>query len=332
MQDLPACLCYTFMEANPMKSGFWGILVTAGVLLSVGSSAYAAGMKEQPELDATTSKAITAYTREILRTGGDPSRARPALLLVVERNAAADLTDNLFGALRDPDSYTALAATLEDALAAAGEKDRSFIRFNLARVHLIRAGHTNVTSSRNALLDRASRVAAALGTDVRDPAADGLRGDIASTRGRVEEAAAAYKRMVSSGGSRADSLLRTGIAYARARRYSFAEQSLLAAARATGLNGALDPLITYRAYQELAAVYLQQGNSPEAVQALRQSVAKLDSTVPLGFPFRLDVAQRLLTQPTYIGDVQSYLESVVRLAPDNEDARNLLARVKAARL
>jgi tetratricopeptide (TPR) repeat protein len=314
-----------------MQSGFWGVLVTVGILFSISSSAFGAGMKGQSELDSTTSKAITAYTREILRTGGDPSRARPALLLVVERNAAADLTDNLTGALRDRDTYTAVAATLEDALEAAGEKDKPFIRYNLARVHLLKAGSTNITGTRNDLLDRASRAADALRTDVRDPAADGLRGDIESARGRVEEAAAAYKRMVASGGSRADSLLRTGIAYSRARRYTFAEQSLLAAARIPGMNGTLDPLITYRAYQELAATYLLQGNSPEAAQALRQSTTKLGPEVPLGFPFRLDVAQRLMTQRAYIGDVQSYLESVVRFAPDNEDARNLLARVKATR-
>lgn len=317
-----------------MKAGIRGTLITlvlAGVLFSVSGRAFADGLREQPMLDSTTAKAITAYTREILRTGGDPSRARPALLLVVERNAAADLTDNLSGALRDRDSYTAIAATLEDVLAAAAEKDRPFIRFNLARTHLIRAGYATMTASRNALLDRASVVAEGLRGELRDPAADGLRGDIESARGQVDDAVAAYKRMIASGGSKADSLYRTGIAYARARRYNFAEQSLLAAARVPGADGVPNPQFAYRAYQELAATYLLEGNHPEALQALRQSVTKLGSEVPPGFPFRLDVAQRLLTQKIYVRDVQTYLETVVRLAPDNEDARNLLTRVKALR-
>lgn len=190
-----------------------GVLISTSILLSIGSGgAFADGMRDQLTLDSTTSKAIVAYTREILRTGGDPSRARPALLLVVERNAAADLSDNLAGALRDRDSYTAIAATLEDVLQSAPEKDRPFIRFNLARVHLVRAGYTTVTATRNAYLDRASRVAGDLQGDLRDPAADGLRGDIASARGQVDEAVAAYKRMVASGGGKADSLYRTGIA------------------------------------------------------------------------------------------------------------------------
>jgi tetratricopeptide (TPR) repeat protein len=314
-----------------MKTRIWGVLIAAGVVLSAGKGAGADGLRGQATLDSTTSKAITAYTRELLRTGGDPSRARPALLMVVERNAAADLTDNLSGALRDRDSYTALAATLEDALAAAGEKERPFIRFNLARVHLLRAGYATVTASRNALLDRAAQAADPLRDEVRDPAADGLRGDIESLRGRIDDAAAAYKRMVASGGSRAESLFRTGVAYARARRYTYAEQSLLAAARTPGPDGVLNPQLAYRAYQELAATYLLEGNYPEAAQSLRQSVAKLGSEVPPGFPFRLDVAQRLLTNRAYNRDVQAYLESVVRLAPDNEEARSLLARVKATR-
>ncbi|MES2460945.1 MAG: tetratricopeptide repeat protein [Armatimonadota bacterium] len=314
-----------------MKANIWAVLVTAGVFLSFGGNASAEGLRGQVALDSTTSKAITAYTRELLRTGGDPSRARPALLLVVERNAAADLTDNLSGALRDRDSYTALAATLEDALAAAGEKERPFIRFNLARVHMIRAGYLTATASRNAALDRASRVAEDLRGEVRDPAADGLQGDIESLRGRVDEAAAAFKRMVASGGSRAESLFRTGVAYARGRRYTYAEQSLAAAARTPGPDGILDPQLTYRANQELAATYLLGGNYPEAAKTLKQSVVKLGSETPLGFPFRLDVAQRLLTNRAYIRDVQTYLETVVRLAPDNEDARTLLARVKAMR-
>jgi tetratricopeptide (TPR) repeat protein len=315
-----------------MKANFWGVLITAGVLLSVSrGTAFAEGLREQATLDSTTSKAITAYTREILRNGGDPSRARPALLMVVERNAAADLTDNLSGALRDRDSYTALAATLEDVLAMAPEKDKPFIRFNLARVHLLRAGYITDTRSRNALLDRASLVADDLKTEVRDPAADGLRGDIESLRGRVDDAVAAYKRMMASGGTKADGLYRIGIAYSRARRYTYAEQSLLAAARTPGKDGIVNPQFAYHAYQELGATYLLEGNYPEAVQSLRQSVAKLGPEVPLGFPFRLDVAQRILTQRTYVRDVKTYLETVVRLAPDNENARALLARVKTIR-
>ncbi len=306
--------------------------MTAGILLMAGGSACAEGLRDQPKLDSVASKAITAYTREILRTGGDPARARPALLQVVERYATADLTDNIAGALRDGDFYTAAAATLEDTLAAAPEKDRPFIRFNLARVHLLRSGYVSAVRSRDALLNRASAAADGLRTDsTRDPAADGLRGDIESIRGRVDDAVAAYSRMVASGGSKPEAQYRTGVAYVRARRYSLAEQTLLAAARTPGADGITNPLLSYRAFQELASTYLLDGNLGESTQSLRLSVTKLSGDLPEGFSFRLDVAQRLLAQGRSNADVQAYLETVVRLAPADEDARTLLARVKAIR-
>ena len=315
-----------------MKARFWGSLLTASVLLVVCGSVRADGLKDQPKLDSVASKAITAYTREILRTGGDPARARPALLQVVERYAATDLTDNIAGALRDGDFYTAAAATLEDTLAAAPEKNRAFIRFNLARVHLIRASYISAPRSRDAILERASTVADGLRTDsTRDPAADGLRGDIESIRGRVDDAVAAYSRMIASGGSKPEAQYRTGMAYARAHRYSLAEQTLLAAARTPGADGITNPLFSYRAFQELAATYLLDGNLGEAARSLRLSVAKLSGDLPEGFSFRLDVAQGLLKQGRSNADVQAYLEAVLRLTPADEDARTLLARVKAIR-
>ena len=313
-----------------MQAGFWSSLITVGVLVIAGGSVRADGLKDQPKLDSVASKAITAYTREILRTGGDPARARPALLQVVERYATTDLTDNIAGALRDGDFYTAAAATLEDTLAAAPEKDRSFVRFNLARVHLLRANYVTALRSRNALLDRASTVADGLRAE-RDPAADGLRGDIESIRGRVDDAVAAYARMVASGGSKPEAQYRTGVAYVRARRYSLAEQTLLAAARTPGADGVTNLFLAYRALQELAATYLLDGNLGEAAQALRLSVAKLSGDLPEGFSFRLDVAQGLLKQGRSNADVRAYLEAVVRLAPADEDARTLLTRVKAIR-
>ncbi|MBC8102582.1 MAG: hypothetical protein H7Z41_08335 [Cytophagales bacterium] len=312
-------------------SGWYHGFAAAMVLFLFCSTIRAEGMREQPVLDADSARQITAYTRDILRTGGDASRARPSLLLLVEKNAAADLTDNLSGALRDADSYTALAATLEDVLGTASERERPFVRFNLARVHLIRAGYAGTARGRSALLARASFAADALRNGTRDPAADGLRGDIESARGNVGAAIAAYQRMVSSGGSKSDAQYRIGAAYARARRYGLAEQALISAARSVGSDGIADPALAYRAYQELALIYLLQGNTPEAARALRQSVAKLGTELPRGVVLRLDVAQQLLVRGGYARDVIAYLETAARLFPRDENTQNLLAQARTLR-
>jgi uncharacterized protein HemY len=81
-------------------------------------------------------------------------------------------------------------------------------------------------------------------------------------------------------------------------------------------------------YQGLAALYLQRGNDPAALDALAQSArAKPDPASP--FRLRLDVAQRLLRRG-HAREVLAYAEAAARFAPADEAARELRDQARAA--
>lgn len=291
-------------------------------------------MKGQPAPTPGVRQRTADAVRDLLRRGGDRARARPQLVEIVEEAPATDLTDAFAAALGDPDTYTAVAATYQDALlhsVEAAEPSRAYIRYNLARVYLLRAGVTVGSQAREPLLRAAAEQMSAIEREGQsDPATAELRGDIASIRGDVPGAIAAYGRIVPLGGSKVTADYKIGRVYEQGRQYGLAARFLKGAADAAASAApAADPMQVYDLYQELAAAYYLGGDWDAAGDALRRSARPLASvTAAPPSPLRLDVARALLGRGGYARDVRVYLDAVARLETDDAEVKAMQAAAR----
>jgi tetratricopeptide (TPR) repeat protein len=298
--------------------------------IALGTPAKAA-LNGQPPAPKAAADKIRVASADLLR--GNIATARPNLLLLVEANAAtADLTDLLARAIGDDTTYNGVAATLEEAAnTAPSDTTRAYVTYNLARLHLLRSRLLSARIPRRAPLEAASLAAGRLDANLRDPAAWELKGDIASERGDVSGAVAAYQKIVGAGGGSGFALYKQGLAYARASRTSQAQSTLEAALRVENRTGSGGPALKYNLYQDLAGVYLMQGNDTAALTAFSQSTRLKPDGTP-GFRYRTDVARRLLPRgKAAAAAVLAYAEAALRGAPDDFELQALRDDARRAR-
>lgn len=298
------------------------------LLLSLSSPSLA-GLTGQPQPSADLSGRLQSATRQFLLAGGDTGKARPDILLLVEQNPTADVTDLYAPALRDTPLYNGLVDLLSEQATAkkASQTEYTFIVYNLARTHLLRARLYDTSGSRRAFLDAASKTAALFGQDLRDPGAWELKGDIEAERGDIEAASAAYNRVATSGGGRARAQYLIAGALQRVNRPGPAQRAFDDAIRAAQSEGEREML--HLAYQGLAGLLLRQGNAPAALDALARS-ARATPTDGKPFRYRLEVAQQLLGRG-YGREVAAYADAALRVSPDDEGAKALKEAALRAR-
>lgn len=282
-------------------------------------------MGGQPAPTPAVLRDAVRFSQDIIATTGDKGRSRPQLLVLIDTHPTTDLVDRFAPALRDANTYTAVLATYEDALANETDaKAQSFIRYNLLRTVVERARYLP-TTARRAALARAANLAEALAKDNRaDAAVWEATGDLYTLKDDILNAVAAYRRMGTAGSAPMASY-KTAIAYQRARDWDKAKAAYEAGIRADTSTGPVrsggEP--RHLLYHGLASLYLAQGRDKEAVAPLLLSAqVKADPTSP--YPFEMEVAETLLRRG-YKKQVREYADAVLKVSPDDEGAKRLLA-------
>ncbi len=285
----------------------------------------AAGLKGQPKPSPSVVAKAQEASATLARFDGDKNAARPELLTLVEANATADLTDVIAPALDDANTYTSLIATLDDALQTqTTDASRAFVRYNRARISLLRA---RALPSKNAkdlpLLEAEQALKGFDAVTSRDPAYWELMGDVQAEKGEPDAAAIAYKKIITSGGNNAEAQFKTAQAYARANRFALAKAAFDAGIRADAANGyAGGKRMKHLLYQGLASLYYAQGDEKNALDALLLS-AKVTQDTDAPYRLRLDVARRLLSRGGHAREIQAYADAALKLAPDDDEAKTL---------
>ena len=302
--------------------------LSALAVLAAPAAAHA-GLTGQPKPAAPVVARIQKAVNDILGSG-DLGRARPDLLLAVEDNAWADLTDLLAVVVRDDTVYDGLAATLEEAVTTE-KKDAArqrFVRYNLARLHLLRARQSlrGAGGPREALAraESAARKLADESARTRDAGALELLGDILVEQSRLDDARAAYERIGASDrpAPAAYAQYKIGQMYQRALQPGLAEAAYRKAITTANAAGDAPPELVHALYQNLAAVYVKRANYAAATDALLRSARISAPDAAATFRPRTDVAQTLLDLG-YAREVQSYAALALRLSPDDGTLRKL---------
>ena len=296
------------------------------VLLIFGATAFAS-MDGQAKPDAKSDAALRKIVSDITSGTADLSRMRPALLMSIEKNAALDITDQITPILGDDVLYFGVIATFEDALRDAADKTADYIRYNLARTHLLRARRVRLTTDKAAILTAASQVAAPFRVNgMRDFAALDLAADIEGERGRADDAIALYKRIATLGDAATPYPSKTYAAFKTAQlqqKIGQNDSALQYFAEAIRLERAAGnaQYLTHLSYQGIADIYVRQGNDPAALKAVADS-ARVTQNGDKPYRFRLDVARRLL-QRGYKKAIMDFAAKAVQIAPDDPDAKQL---------
>jgi len=289
---------------------------------ATGGAAAAAGMKGQPELPAAAAADLRKLAADVIIPVGDAGRSRTAILTLVEANATTDWTAVVAPALREENTYTALLATLEDALEAQKkDADRMFIRYNILKTYLYRA-RLLPNPDRRPVLAAATRYASAIDKAERDPALWEVVGDVFAESGALDSAFAAYKRMQTGGAPPNRVQYKTAYAYHRANRLTPARQAYEAGITADARSADSGRETLHLLYQGLAAVHFQEGRTREAADALLRS-AKVAQDPDSPYRLRLDLAY-LLLERGYATTVKQYAEAAVKLNPEDTEAKSLL--------
>lgn len=309
----------------------------AAAFLFLVAPAARAGLTGQPRPSAPVVAKIQKAVNDILGVG-DLGRARPDLLLAVEDNAQADLTDLLAVVVRDDTVYDGLAATLEEAVTvaktdAAGQR---FVRYNLARLHLLRARQSlrGAGGPKNALARAESEARKLAGNPAtaRDAVALELLGDVLVEQNRPDDARPVYERISLSDrlAPAAYAQFKIGQMYQRALQPGLAEAAYRKGLGVANAAGDAPPELLHALYQNLAAVYVRRANYAAATDALLRSARIPAPDAAATFRLRTDVAQTLLDLD-YAREVQSYAALALRLSPGDEALRKL-QRAAAARV
>lgn len=297
-------------------------LVAVSALLLIGNAAFA-GLDGQPKPSDDTIARLRTTVRQFQVADGDIGKARPDLILLVERDPTADLTDLLTPALTDSITYNGLVSTFDDALQAAeaGTAKSNYLLYNIARLHLLYARTQPEDRQRRPYLDAAARVAAKLPETLRDPVAWELRGDIEVERGDMNAAAAIYSKLATMGGGPGLAGYKTGIAYQKARRWSQAEAAYQGALKAEAAAGKTGSLLYHYLWQALGGLYVEMRRDKDAVAALSQS-ARLKASEIAGHRLQTGLARSLLGRG-YRREVAAYAEAGLKLTPDDPDLEQL---------
>lgn len=303
-------------------------IATLCALLLVCAAANAVPMRRQTVPKPATVQDASRFSQTILRGGGDEREARAQLSVLVETNAAADLTESFAPALRDLVTYTTILATYDDALQAETDTAKqTFIRFNILRTILARAAFLP-TVSRRAALSRAASLAETLAKGNKtDAAVWESNGDLYALRGDTATAEAGYKRMAGSDPALAAQAGRkTGEAYQAARNYGKAHTAYDAGIRADVAASGGGKRDRHLLYQGIASLYLAEGETQKAADALALSAqVKPDASAP--YSLRLDVAEALLKRG-FVRQVREYAVRALAIMPGDPGASDLLARAK----
>lgn len=302
----------------------------AVALFFAASSANALGMTGQPVPTNPVLRDAVRFSEDIISSHGDKGRSRPQLLVLIETNASIDLVERFAPALRDANTYTAVLATYDDALASETDPQKqTFIRYNTLRTIVARARYLT-TTARRALLSRATTLAETLAKDNRsDAAVWEVTGDLYALKDDVPSAVGAYRRMVGIG-SPSRAYYKTAQAYQRVGKWDKAIAAYEAGIRADSALGASarGKEARHLLYQGLASVYIASLREEDAVEALLLSAqVKMDADAP--YPLRLEVAEVLLRRG-YAKQVREYATAVLKLMPDDEGTLRLLAAASAA--
>jgi predicted Zn-dependent protease len=298
------------------------LLVAVSALLLIGRVAFA-GLDGQPKPSDETIARLRTTVRQFQISDGDRGKARPDLILLVERDPTADVTDLLSPALVDPIAYNGLVSTFDDALqtAEAGTPKSNFLLYNLARLHLLYARAQPEERQRRPYLDAAARVATKLPENLRDPVAWELRGDIEVERGDMNAAAAIYSKLASMGGGPGLAGYKTGLAYQKARRWTQAETAFQGALRAEAAAGKTGSLLYHYLWQAMGSLYLETRRDKDAVAALGQS-ARLKAPEIAGHRLQTGLA-RLLLARGYRKEVAAYADAGLKLTPNDPELEQL---------
>lgn len=280
-----------------------------------------AGLTNQPQPSAEMTGRLQGAVRQFFIQGGDLSKARPDVLLLVEQNPTADYTETIGPALRDATLYNGLTDLLAEQIKGrkSDQADYLFLVYNLSRVHLLHARYQQTSGVRRTYLDAASKTAMLFPATLRDPGAWELKGDIEAERGDIEAASAAYNRVASSGGGRARAQYLLAGALQRGNRFVPAERTYGDAIQAAKSEDERE--LQHLAYQGLAGLYLRQGNNSAALDALARS-ARITPAEGRSFRYRLNVAQQLL-EKGYSREVGAFTDAALRVSPDDADAKAL---------
>jgi tetratricopeptide (TPR) repeat protein len=287
-------------------------------------------MDGQPKPSEDTVKRLRGAIQQFLIEGGDVGKARPDLILLVERDVTADVTDLLAPALRDDLAYSGVAQAYADALKEkeGEEKARNFILYNLSKVHLYRSRYLPTGPLKRPVLEAASRTAKMFPESLRDWTVWELKGDIETERDDAAAAMESYRRITPNGGPRALAQFKTAVAFQRGRNYPDARASYEAALRSDAASDNGGGMLFHQIAIGLASLYQQQGNDPMALQMLaRAGTAKQNTASP--YRYDLTVARSLL-QRGYGREIQSYAEAALKHYPEDPDAALLLEQAKAA--
>lgn len=299
------------------------LLLAVSALLLISQAAFA-GLDGQPKPSDDTIARLRTTVRQFQISDGDRGKARPDLILLVERDPTADLTDLLTPALVDPIAYSGLAATFGDALQGVeeGTPKSNFLLYNLARLHLLYARTLlEEGRQRRPYLDAAAQVAAKLPENLRDPVAWELRGDIEVERGDLNAAATIYSKLATMGGGPGLAGYKTGIAYQKARRWSQAETAFQGALRAEAAAGKTGGLLYHYIWQALGGLYVEMRRDKDAVAALSQS-ARLKAPEMTGHRLQTGLARALLARG-YRREVVAYAEAGLKITPNDPDLEQL---------
>lgn len=317
-------------------------LVSAAAAVLLGfvlfSPAARAGLVGQPKPSAAVVARIQKDAADILGTGS-LAMARPDLYLAVEDNATSDLTDLLAQVVRDDTTYNGLLDTLEEAARTQKSAiNARFARYNLARLHLLRARQAvrGALGGPRDVLAAALPIAQKLADDpavARDPAAVELLGDVYAEQNSLENARAAYEKIGQTDrpAPAAYAQFKIGQMYQRALQLGLAEAAYRrAAANASAATGTPGDLV-HSIYQNLAAVYVRRASYAAAAEALQRSArVSPPDTATAPFKPRTDVAQSLLDLG-YAREVSAYASAALRLSP-GDDALRRLQQAANARL
>jgi tetratricopeptide (TPR) repeat protein len=292
----------------------------AVVFLAAGARA---GLSGQPLPSADTVVRLRAAVRQFVIPGGDLGKARPDLILLVERDPTADLTDFLAPALLDTVAYQGVADAFAEALEnETDETKKNYLRYNLARLHLIRARFYNTSTQKRPILEVAARLAGQIPNALRDNAAAELKGDIELERGDTTAAMTAYGRITGPGGT-ALSQYKMGQAYQKTSRYREAETAYAAALKADAQSASGQGQLHHYVWQALGSTYLAQRRDADALNALSRSV-KVKTSEGGNVRFLSDLARALLARG-YKKEVAAYAQSALKLAPDDPEMSGLAA-------
>ena len=301
-----------------------GALCVAAFTLSGGVAH--AGLEGQPKPTDDTIIRLRNAVNQFLINGGDVGKARPDLILLVERDVTADVTELLAPALRDPLAYQGLAQTFSDAQNSETDPaKKNYISYNLARLHLFRSQVYTTSAQRRPFLEAAAHVAAQLPETLKDPAAWELKGDIAMEQGQMSAAVAAYGR-ISGPNSTALAQYKIGVAYQKQSRYREAETAFLAASRADAASPDGGGQLYHYIWQGLGVLYLAQHRDNDSLAALSRS-ARVKETRAGTFHPKIELARALLAHG-YGRQVAAYADDGLKVWKDDPELTQLRNQAK----